>query len=431
MAEGRTHVSEIFFKRESAYATTETGSAMYQRMIAGSFKPDLRINGESLPDERVVPTAFEEEDHLFGTQYGGKVGLEVYGEGLAAGLNGGATYGSPNNSPILLVRSAFGASHGNKGSLVEAAGTTTSAVQHTAGDAANFDEGMVIGVTTASGPGGANAIEPALIRKKVGDVLHLWTTLASVPSAGSVIYGAETCYFSPAAFGGDGESLYAEFVGENAEDQFKVRGIVPTSMKIVMGLRALMKLQFDMSVNNATRVNSLSISRTAPTGGHPLTVANRHVYIGDNVDADAVIARSLHSLEDLVIDTGMEVSDEPGDGVGAVETLYRKRLLRARPTGEITFRLSRSSTTYASYYTERAARTKKYVHAYVGDSVGSSGFGGIVFMAMPRCRYDMHIQRSDADGFSRATVKLGATRPRSYSGGVQAVMDSPMVFAVL
>ncbi len=428
MAEGRTHIGELFAKRESTYAQTETGTAKYLRLVEGSFKPALKIDGESLRDERIVPTAFDEEEPVLGSQYGGKCSFQVYGEGLASPMVEGASYSSPTNSLAILIRAMFGASMGAEGSLVEAAGTTTSAVEHSAGDAAFFDEGSVIGVVTNSGPGDTAAVECAVVRKKTGNVMALWTTLASVPAAGSPIYNSETFYVSPSAYGGDGESLYLEWVGENAEDQYKMRGVCPTKMTMDFTMRQLMKFTFDCDVNQATRPNSGSITRTAPVGGHPIPMVNRTLYFGTNADADAVIARTVLEIEDMALDTGIETADEGG---GGQQTLYRRRIRRCQPKMTLNYRITRSSSQWAAFHTERAASTKKYAHVQCGNSVASSGRGGIFFAAMPRCNYDAPIGREDADGFVRGNIMLGGTRPRSYTGGVQAVMDSAIICAVL
>ncbi len=424
MAGGRTHVSELRTYDETLYAVTkDAATKRYQRLLNATWKPDLRPYGESLRDESVVPTPFDENEHVLASQYGGKVDFTVYGAGLDEPADGNL----PHTGLGQLVRSAMGGEIAAEDSTVKVAGTT-STTQVEVDDPANFDACSVIGVPTLSGWDGSLKVEPALVRKKVGAVLHLWSTLASVPADGSTVTNFEACYFDKDDYGGNGFSLAMELVGENAEDQWLLKGVIPTEFKIEAAMRQLLKFQFSCQVNNSTMGSGLglSIDKGAPVDGHALPAVDRFFYFGTNTDADAAIARTILQLEDVTVDPGAETADEGG---GGVQTLYRRRLVRARPTADIQFRLTRSSTQLATFQTEYSTHVKKYTHLYWGNTLASNGRGGIVAAFMPRCQYDMHIGRTDADGFVRGNVKLGAMRPRSYTSAPVGLGDSPLIIA--
>lgn len=429
MSTGRDYVYDVRTKRESARGVTETGSFVGHRCRAVDLG-GLFPTGKLIEDTAAVPYLHDTNEEVVGSQLGGQWTTEEDLEGLPTALTAGASYASPNNSCIETVKQAFGGSFGAAGSAIVAGGGTTTAsiLDLTVGHGVRFVPGSVGFATTTSGPGNSAQLELFHVRKVVGDALHLSWALASAPAALSVIYNSETCYLDPAGVGLDTYSVYGEVIGEDASDQWKMRGCAPTIDVIGQWDEIIaMQVSYMCATASGPVAHGLTLGETSPTGGGRKAIAKRIVYMGDVTDADSAATRGVLEPRSVSVHPNLNLITEDG---GGIEGSYAHHQGHADPRANFEVSVMRGSAAYADYFVDTGARQAKYFAVQWGTQVASSGRGGIIFAVMPRCRFSAVAKRSSANGLVQAELELGGTRPLMYTGGTTAIVRSPILFGV-
>lgn len=426
--QGRGHVYDFRTKREPVFGVSVGGSFVGHRCRSVDVS-GLTPTGKFFPDDSSVPYVHDRNQAVIGSQRGGSFTTEEHMEGLPTALDAAASFSSPNNSIVETFKQAFGGSIGAAGSAIVAGGGTTSTTQLdlTAGQGTRFVPGSVGFATTTSGPGGSAQLELFVVRKVVGDVLHLMWALASAPAALSAVINAETCYLDPDGVGRDTYSVYGELLGESADDQWKIRGACPV-IDIIGDIDEFLTAQCTYQAATAAGPTAHGLTRgeTVPTGGGRKAINQRIVYFGNVTDADSAATRNVHKGRSAFIHPGLALEAEQGDGIEGVYSFMQDQ---ANPTVDLALTCFRDSTSYKAHFTEAAAYQAKYVAIQWGTSVAASGRGGIVAAVIPRATYMEPPSRSVGGKFVEVGAKLQGTRPLCYTGGTTAVVRSPILVA--
>lgn len=393
---GYPHVARLSTDLESTFGTTAAGGYRDQRMVEGSFTP--RFQKGRLANQTVVDRLHDVQQLLDASLFGSGFDVSVYLDGLAAALDNATAYAHPQTGAAEILGALFGGNRGDSGSLLVAAGSTTTTLNVTGGQGGRLAKGGALVIQTSGG------WEMREIKDVVVDAVTLKMALNAVPANGTPIYNCATFYLDEDNVGGDGDSLMFRFLGLLANDQWTAQGCGGT-VKFGTALDALLTMQLGIQAATWAKTSGHTLAGASYVGGGPLVCKAGRLWW----QTVGTTTRNILSADSFDVDPGLSIVAERA--LDGIETVKRWRMLRAAPTATLevsAFRGATEGADFDSFWTEFAtATTVKAFLLQLGDAPIVAGSGtGLVGISLPRCMYSEAPERLGSGDLVHARVKL-------------------------
>lgn len=393
---GYPHVARLSTDLETTFGTTAAGGWRDQRLVEGTFNPKF-LKGR-LQDRTVVDRLHDIQGFLDASMFGSGFDATVYLDGLAAALDNATAYSHPQNNAAEILGAIFGGNRGDSGSLLVAAGSTTTTINVTGGQGSRFAKGGALVIQTSGG------WEMREIKNVAVDAITLKMALNAVPANGTPIYNCATFYLDEDNVGGDGDSLRFLYLGLLANDQWRLDGC-GGSLKFGTAIDDLLTMQLSVQAAQWTKTNGNTLAGASYTGGGPLVCKAGTLWW----QTVGTTTRNVLSADSFDIDPGLRVV--PERALDGVETVKRLRMVRGEPTATIevnAFRGATEGADFDSFWTDFATQTTvKAFLLQLGTAPIVSGSGtGMVGISLPRCHYSAPPERLGSGDLVHARVSL-------------------------
>ncbi len=405
---GVPHVGRLLAVLETTFGTFQVvGSERDQRIVRA---PDLSglVTGRA-PNQTHYDRLHETMQRVDLSEFGSKVKLPVYLDGLAAGLNSAASSGYPANDVSVLLRGLMGGvfSAAAGSSVLSAYSVSTILVQ--AGMGARFSAG------------GACVINGAMrgLAAVSGDVLVLKMALSAAPTTGNVVYNCSTFYFDEDEWGGSGDTLQMRYAGNLTNDWYQLYGVAG-DFTISTEIDQLLAMNLDLQVADWRKfAGGYTLAGASYAGGGPLACKTGQIQ-WQTVGTSTV---NIIHADKFSVTPGIKF--HPYRALSGVETLVRYYMLRAETKAQFEVAAYQN---FDEFWTDTDTQsTLKYFHLVIGSAPISAGSGtGMVGIELPTCQYEMRPKRLSNGELVKVQVNLEAREDQAVTtptAGVSAQAD--------
>lgn len=403
----RTKEAATYIGQETTFGTL-AGTMLRAFPVEKSFMPDIEQTELENSDQRT--TLYSQLATVRGLK-DGKLKLDFYGKVNSTQNSDGVTATPDYLNQIIYT--ALGEIKFDQGSLV-AAGSTTTVVNVSTGDGANFVVGQWIAVVVAG------TLEPCRVVAIATDALTVYPPLSGTPGTGGAVISGVT--HAPATNHDKTLSLQHAMVGA-ADQQWTLVGNT-LNLGIEIKRNEIMKLMFEGAVGSWTGPSNQSITTAADTDTCTSPFSVRDCTVWFRAAGTGTATRTAYPVAEFTVKTNgkMEHIDELG-GVEGKTGAFRKG---QRLFAEATLKFRYDNAIDASVWSSQTV-----YQAVVVVPKGSGTAKRFIVVDLPYVRIVGKPKIVDEAGMVYMEINLQASEDLSIASPLTDMAQAPFRLALI